>query len=169
MDPNFEEQIKSYNMPVVIDFWAPWCAPCKSMKPALEKVQEEFQDQVAVIKIDTDEQYELSQDMNVSSIPTLIGFYEGKEVGRRVGGMSQRDIHAFFTSVQKGELIKTMDPRNRNLRLLAAAALFVLAFMNGINWLVLILAIAMLIFSLYDKLPFYDKLKEWMKNRKKSE
>jgi thioredoxin 1 len=169
MDSSFEEQIKSSNLPVVIDFWAPWCAPCNSMKPALDKVMEEFQDQVQVIQVNTDEQYEVSQELNVSSIPTLVGFYQGKEIARRVGSMSQKDIHTFFIAVLKGEPITGIDARNRNLRLLAAAALFVLAFMNGLNWLVLILAIGMLIFALYDKLPFYEKLKEWVKSKKKTE
>jgi thioredoxin 1 len=169
MDSNIEEQIKSYDQPVIIDFWAPWCAPCKTMKPALEKVMEEFQGQVQVIQVNTDEQYEVSQELNVSSIPTLVGFFQGKEIARRVGSMSQKDIHTFFSAVQKGEVIKGIDSRNRNLRLLAAAALFVLAFMNGINWFVLILAIGMLVFALYDKLPFFDKLIDWVKNRIKGE
>jgi thioredoxin len=169
MDLNIEELIKSYNQPVIIDFWAPWCAPCKTMKPALEKVMEEFQGQVQVIQVNTDEQYEVSQELNVSSIPTLVGFYQGKEIARRVGSMSQKDIHTFFVAVQKGEVIKGIDSRNRNLRSLAAAALFVLAFMNGFNWFVFILALAMLTFAFYDKLPFFDKVIDWVKNRKKGE
>ena len=165
MEQTFDEKVKSSPLPVVVDFWAPWCAPCKMMKPAIASVMQEFEGQFLLIEVNTDEDQELTQRFNIKSIPTLIGYNQGKEVARRVGGMSARDLRAFFLAVQKGEAYTGIDSQSRTFRLVATAILLFLAFNQGFNWIVLVMAIGMLLFATYDKLPLKN-IQKWLKERK---
>jgi len=165
MDQTFDEKVKSSPLPVVVDFWAPWCAPCKMMKPAIASVMQEFEGQFLLIEVNTDEDQELTQRFNIKSIPTLIGYNQGKEVARRVGGMSARDLRAFFLAVQKGEAYTGIDSQSRTFRLVATAILFFLAFNKGFNGIVLVMAIGMLVFATYDKLPLKN-IQKWFQARK---
>lgn len=165
MEQTFDEKVKSSTLPVVVDFWAPWCAPCKMMKPAIANVMKEFDNQFLLIEVNTDEEQELTQRFNIKSIPTLIGYNQGKEVARRVGGLSARDVRAFFLAVQKGEAFTGIDSQSRTFRLIATAVLFYLAVSKGFNWVVLIMAVGMLIFATYDKLPL-KKVQKWFKERR---
>ena len=72
-------------MTKLLDFWAPWCGPCKMMNPILEELAKEFAGKVEIVKINVDEQPEESSKYGVMSIPTVIFFKEGKEKGRKVG------------------------------------------------------------------------------------
>ncbi len=168
MELTFEEKIRTSSLPVVVDFWAPWCAPCKMMKPALESAAQEFSVQVQLIQVNTDEETEVARRFNIKSIPTLIGYSQGQEVARRVGAMNANDLRSFFSAVQKGEAFTGIDQRSRTFRLLATAALFVLAFYHGFNGIVLNMAIGMLVFALYDKCPLITRLRNWYKEKKKT-
>ncbi len=168
LDQTLQEKINASTLPVVVDFWAPWCAPCKMMKPALEKVSAEFEGQVQVFQVNTDEDTQFAQSLNIRSIPTLVGFNQGKEIARRVGGISANDIRTFFVAVQKGEAFTSIDSRNRILRLFTAAVLLVMAFINGFNWIVLALSLGMFFFAVYDKCPVYNRVKAWLKERKQA-
>ncbi len=165
MEQTFDEKVKTSPLPVIVDFWAPWCAPCKMMKPALASVMKEFEGQFLLIEVNTDEEQDLTQRFNIKSIPTLIGYNQGQEVARRVGGMSARDLRAFFLAVQKGEPFTGIDSQSRTFRLVATAILFFLAFNKGFNWIVLVMAIGMLIFATYDILPL-KSIQKWFKDRK---
>lgn len=69
----------------VVDFWAPWCGPCKMIAPVLEQLSEEYGDSVNIVKLNVDEQQQTAQQFGVMSIPTLIIFKDGQEVGKQVG------------------------------------------------------------------------------------
>lgn len=83
-DASFNEEIKK-SMPVVIDFWAPWCGPCKMLGPVLEEVGVELEGKVKVAKINVDENEITAERYGVSSIPTILIFKEGKVVDKMVG------------------------------------------------------------------------------------
>ena len=81
---NFEQEILKSDKPVIVDFWAAWCGPCKMLSPVVDQLAEELEG-VKVGKINIDEQMELAEKYNVSSIPCVVAFKNGEGVGRSVG------------------------------------------------------------------------------------
>ncbi|MEM4407564.1 MAG: thioredoxin [Candidatus Caldarchaeum sp.] len=88
----FEEKVLRSSLPVLIDFWAEWCGPCKAIAPHVEAVAQMFANQLLVFKVDVDAESELAMKLGIMSIPTLILFKEGREVDRIVGFQSKDAI-----------------------------------------------------------------------------
>ncbi len=89
---NFDEEVMHSDKPVLIDFWASWCGPCKMMSPVIDEIAEEMGDSIKVCKINIDEEQNLAVKYNVMSIPTFIVLKDGKEVDRSVGVQSKDEI-----------------------------------------------------------------------------
>jgi thioredoxin 1 len=81
----FQEMIAQSAQPVLVDFWAPWCGPCRLLSPVIEGLAEEYADQVRVLKVNVDEQPTLASQYNITGIPTVILFNQGKIVDRVSG------------------------------------------------------------------------------------
>ncbi len=84
-DSNFEEKVLKAERPILVDFWAEWCGPCKMAEPVLDELSEEHKGKVDIVKIDVDKNQETTMKYQVMSIPTTILFKEGKEVGKQIG------------------------------------------------------------------------------------
>ena len=89
---DFNDKVLGSDKPVLVDFWAPWCGPCKMVAPELEAVAEEYEDKAIVAKINVDEQQQLASQYGVMSIPTLLILKDGKEVDRLVGYRPRQDL-----------------------------------------------------------------------------
>lgn len=89
---NFEETVRNSRSPVLVDFWADWCGPCKALGPVLEDVASEASDQAVIAKVNIDEEPELASRFQVMSIPTMVIFNNGEEHTRIVGLAPKREI-----------------------------------------------------------------------------
>lgn len=84
-DSDFDSQVLQNKLPVMVDFYADWCGPCKMAEPVLEELSESYKEKVLITKLNVDENKDSSTKFGVMSIPTTILFKEGKEVGRQIG------------------------------------------------------------------------------------
>ena len=89
---NFEKEVMEANVPVLIDFWASWCGPCRMMSPVIDKIAEEMGDKVKVCKVNVDENHELAEKYEIMTIPAFIIVKNGAETGRTIGVQPKEDI-----------------------------------------------------------------------------
>jgi thioredoxin 1 len=82
---NFDQEVLKAGMPVLVDFYAEWCGPCKMAEPIINQLADEFAGKVKIVKLNVDENQEISQQYQVMSIPTIIVFKDGKETERKIG------------------------------------------------------------------------------------
>ncbi len=93
---NFESEVKNSDLPVLVDFWATWCGPCKMIAPVIEEIAEEFAGKVKVGKVNVDEEMPLAEEFGISSVPTLMLFKNGQAVDKMVGLRSKAEIAEMF-------------------------------------------------------------------------
>lgn len=101
-DSAFEQTVLKSTLPVIVDFWAPWCSPCRMVAPVLDKLANEYAGKILVAKINTDEQQEWATKYGVQGIPTMLFIANGKIVHRQVGALPEkmlRDVVSQFLEV----------------------------------------------------------------------
>lgn len=100
MNPfNFDQEVieKSFDKPVLVDFWAPWCAPCRTLGPVIEQVAEEQADRWELVKVNTEEEQELAERYQIRSIPNVKLFHEGEVIGEFLGAMTKTAIETWLS------------------------------------------------------------------------
>ena len=95
-DSNFDEEIKNSKVPILVDFWAEWCGPCKQIGPILEDIGEAKKDKLKILKLNVDENPQIPQKFGVRGIPTLMLFKDGKLVDTKVGSLPKNMLESWL-------------------------------------------------------------------------
>lgn len=97
-DANFEKEVVQSQLPVLVDFWASWCGPCKMIAPILEELTPVYRDKLKIVKINVEDNSQTPAKFGIRNIPTLIIFKNGEIVGTKVGALSKGQLEAFINA-----------------------------------------------------------------------
>lgn len=151
----FQEVVSSADTPIVVDFWASWCVPCRVTKPILEKLAEEYKGKVEFLPIDADQSREVLEQFRIIGIPTVMALRGGEVVARVTGTQNEAGYRAMFESLAQGGEVKIpMSTFDRMLRLGAGALLTMVGISTG-NWLVLGIGGIVAFLGMYDRCPIW--------------
>ena len=161
----FQQKVSTADKPVVIDFWAPWCMPCKVTKPILEKLAKEYSDTVEFMPIDADTSRDVLEHFKVIGIPTVLMLRNGKVNGRVTGIQSEVNYRAMFEALANGKDVKvSMTSFDRTLRLGAGVLLVAVGLSTG-NWLVLGIGGIIAFLGIYDRCPIWRALTGMLRHK----
>ncbi len=97
-DASFKNDVLDAELPVLVDFWAPWCGPCRAVAPVLEQLDDEMSGRLKIVKVNVDENQQVAGALGVRSIPTLVLFKDGKAVDGAIGALSAQEVRQLLES-----------------------------------------------------------------------
>jgi thioredoxin 1 len=99
-DSNWKKEVEQSSVPVMVDFWAPWCGPCRMVSPVIEKLADKYSGKVKVVKVNVDDNQELAMKFNIMSIPTIMLFKDGKALDQAIGAAPSEFYEKLLTKNQ---------------------------------------------------------------------
>lgn len=156
----FFEKLKQNPRPVIVDLWAPWCGPCKMVKPSLEKLADEYKGRVDLWEINADENQELVRQLKVHGIPTLIGYYNDEEKMRFIGVKPRSELKSLFESLATGAapVVMGLSYWDRLVRLVAGTLVLAATWINHLHWSLLGIGAMIMFSAVYDRCPIWKAI-----------
>lgn len=156
----FQRKIKNNPRPIIVDLWAPWCAPCRAMEPAFKQTSQKYSGRVDVLKINADESPEVLKELGVMSIPTVIGFANGAEILRRSGMQTQGMLDFFFEATfnQKKPAVMPPAPAARVVRTILGVSLLIAGWFMGQSIWLMVLGGVVIFSGYYDRCPIFKAI-----------
>ncbi len=160
----FQQKIAESRKPVVVDFWAVWCVPCRVTKPILEKLAREYSDKVTFLPIDADVSREVVQHFGVIGIPTVLTIRNGDVIGRVTGARKESEYRAMFEALAQGGRVELPLPIfDRALRLGSGLLFAVVGFSTSVWWMVALGGILGFL-GVYDRCPVWTALTKMLRH-----
>lgn len=170
----FQARVRANPRPLIVDIWAPWCGPCRTLSPRLAQVSEAYAGQVDVWKINADEAPELTRALHIMGIPTLLMFRNGQEVGRRSGLQTVAALQTMFDALlapdADGAPLRSagLSDTERWLRLTTGALLVILPLLMGWSPFLAIVGAGVLFSGVYDRCPLWQMIAAKLRNASKA-
>lgn len=152
----FEQQLKSHPNPVIVDFWAPWCVPCRMTRPILESLAKEYEGRVDLLMINADEASQLLRDLRILGIPTVMATRSGEILKKYSGAQSRENYRLIFEALanSEGPLTVSLSAFDRFIRLFAGLALTMVGLSTS-AWPLIAVGGVIAFLGVYDRCPIW--------------
>jgi thioredoxin 1 len=162
----FDKQLRSRTRPVVVDFWAPWCGPCRVTRPILEELAGEYKDKVDLWQVNADDSPDVLQSLKIYGIPTVLLYRDGKQIGRFTGVQSRENFRAMFEVLASGETSVqiALRPLDRIFRVGAGTVIALVGIIGG-SWLLIAMGALLAFLGVYDRCPIWRAITGWWRER----
>ena len=154
----FQKRISQADKPIIVDFWASWCVPCKITKPILERLATEYSGKIEFIPIDADLSRDVLEQFKVIGIPTVLAIRNGEVAARITGSQNEAGYRAMFEALAKGREMKIPMSALDRMSRLGAGALLVMYGLSSGNWIVLGIGSIIAFLGVYDRCPIWKAI-----------
>ena len=151
----FQKIIVQSSKPLIVDFWASWCTPCKITKPILESLADQYSDQVRFLAVDADRSPDVLQEHGIRGIPTVLVFHNGQVISRVTGAQNKAFYEEMFQSAINGEAVSSKITSSDRLIRLTAGVLFGIVGIALRSWIFIVLGGLIGFWGIYDRCPVW--------------
>ena len=168
---DYQTKLGQNPRPVIVDLWAPWCGPCRMVKPTLEKLARDYDGRVDFWQVNADDNPDLLRKLGIFGIPTLVAYRQGREVARYTGTKSAGTYQALFEALAVGVTPSPagLSSADRFIRFGGGLLAIGMGLTFQTHWLMFVLGAALMFSAIYDRCPIWKALTGWIKQTSRRE